>query len=561
MESKGNSKAGLSKTSFKAGLACERRLWLDRNAPEAADERFCDKSTEMGTEVGALARGYYRGTELADVWPADDPARLRMAAERTAELLKERACGCIAEATFFHGGHKCQVDLLRRRPYDGFALIEVKSACNVWRDKAKTRVREDYIADIAFQAWLLRKAGVRLAKLMLMHPDAAYRLEGELDVKSYFALEDVTDEAWEVAESLVEPNVARLSAAASLAEEPSSEPGGRCCSPKCPYLGRCLPQTNDPRSIVWAGGMSRKKAISLIASGVETMSDYLEMEDAEAARAAASGKSRRPMGEALRTQLAGVPKVDKGRLGEWLSPMEGRDLCWLDFETWQLPVPRFRGDKPWEQVPVQYSLHVTSPDGRVAHREFLANAGDDPWGEIAERLASDIPAGAVTVAYNKSFERDRIRSMAAKRPDLADRLLGIIGEGDAPDGALVDLIDPFKKGWVYTPAMGGSKSIKVTLPAMFPGDEGLDYHNLATCADGAPSVQNGTMAMEAFAAMEDMADGRMVAATRENLLRYCELDTWAMVKIWLRLRELAGLDPLPALPVESLLPRPCAGAL
>ena len=29
------------------------------------------------------------------------------------------------------------------------------------------------------------------------------------------------------------------------------------------------------------------------------------------------------------------------------------------------------------------------------------------------------------------------------------------------------------------------------------------------------------------------------AASREALLRYCELDTWAMVKVWEKLKEMA----------------------
>jgi hypothetical protein len=28
-------------------------------------------------------------------------------------------------------------------------------------------------------------------------------------------------------------------------------------------------------------------------------------------------------------------------------------------------------------------------------------------------------------------------------------------------------------------------------------------------------------------------------ASREALLRYCELDTWAMVKVWQKLKEMA----------------------
>ncbi len=40
-------------------------------------------------------------------------------------------------------------------------------------------------------------------------------------------------------------------------------------------------------------------------------------------------------------------------------------------------------------------------------------------------------------------------------------------------------------------------------------------------------------------AMEHM-DPEQLERTRRNLLKYCELDTCAMVKIWEKLREAAG---------------------
>ena len=42
--------------------------------------------------------------------------------------------------------------------------------------------------------------------------------------------------------------------------------------------------------------------------------------------------------------------------------------------------------------------------------------------------------------------------------------------------------------------------------------------------------------MNAFAALADMGPAE-AEVVREQLLRYCELDTFAMVKIWQKLRE------------------------
>lgn len=81
------------------------------------------------------------------------------------------------------------------------------------------------------------------------------------------------------------------------------------------------------------------------------------------------------------------------------------------------------------------------------------------------------------------------------------------------------------------PAMGKSFSIKSVLPALFPDDPELNYHNLE-------DIHNGSEAMNAFPAMEHM-EPEELERTRRNLLKYCELDTLAMVKIWERLKEVS----------------------
>ena len=79
-------------------------------------------------------------------------------------------------------------------------------------------------------------------------------------------------------------------------------------------------------------------------------------------------------------------------------------------------------------------------------------------------------------------------------------------------------------------AMGGSFSIKSVLPALFPGDSQLDYHALSGLC------QNGGDAMNLFPSIAKMAPAD-AAAAREALLRYCELDTLAMVKVWEILKD------------------------
>ena len=87
-----------------------------------------------------------------------------------------------------------------------------------------------------------------------------------------------------------------------------------------------------------------------------------------------------------------------------------------------------------------------------------------------------------------------------------------------------DLLTPFQSGWYYNWAMGGSFSIKSVLPALFPDDPELDYHNLE-------GVHNGGEAMSIFPRIQYMPPEEQKAA-RQNLLAYCRLNTYAMVKVW-----------------------------
>ena len=91
---------------------------------------------------------------------------------------------------------------------------------------------------------------------------------------------------------------------------------------------------------------------------------------------------------------------------------------------------------------------------------------------------------------------------------------------------LKDLMLPFQQKWYYTPEMRGSYSIKKVLPALVPE---LSYNDLEIKEGGTASNTFAQMAQGLFKGDENK--------TRHALLKYCEMDTWAMVKILERLYE------------------------
>lgn len=209
--------------------------------------------------------------------------------------------------------------------------------------------------------------------------------------------------------------------------------------------------------------------------------------------------------------------VEKENIRDFLSNLSF-PLYFLDFETMQPVIPKYIRTKPYAQISFQYSLHYIENEGsELKHKEFLAESGTDPRRALAEKLCSDIPMGVCLTAYNKAFECTRIKELAETFPDLTEHLLNIKDN-------IVDLLVPFQSGYYYNRAMGGSFSIKSVLPAIFPDDPELDYHNLE-------GVHNGGEAMTIYPKIQFMAPEEQKAA-RHNLLKYCELDTYTMVKVW-----------------------------
>lgn len=86
---------------------------------------------------------------------------------------------------------------------------------------------------------------------------------------------------------------------------------------------------------------------------------------------------------------------------------------------------------------------------------------------------------------------------------------------------------PFQKRWYYTPQMKGSYSIKYVLPALVPD---LSYDTL--------DIKDGGTASNTFLAMVNGTFEGDYRKTREQLLEYCALDSYAMFKILQKLYEI-----------------------
>ena len=479
-------------------------LWLKTYHPELAEEdpSAQDRMTK-GNVVGDLAMGLFGDYEEMTAYNEDGKIDLGKMIENTKNAIK-RGVENICEASFSYNGLYCAVDILRKEK-DGYAIYEVKSS---------TEPKYIYIVDISYQKYVLEKCGVKVTGTYVVNINSDYLFDGTLDIQKLFKITDVSkfiEEEYGIHHIEAELDYAKRTLESK--EEPALDLSVGCKNPyPCAFWKYCSKHVCSP-SVFDIYRMPFTKALELYKQGLTGVKDVL-----------ASTKLNALQKQQIDYILHDKPDhVDKDGIKKFLDGLS-YPLYFLDFETMQMVLPEYPNSKPYQQITFQYSLHyIESENGELKHKEFLGVSGEDPRRALAEQLVADIPTNACVLAYNRVFEKGRIKKLAQLFPDLADSLMKIHDN-------IQDLIDPFHHGHFYTKAIGGSFSIKSVLPAMFPNDPELDYHNLE-------GVHNGGEAMTLFPLIKDMPPAEQEIA-RKNLLKYCELDTYAMVKIWQKLIEL-----------------------
>ena len=493
----------LSKSRYVAFRQCPKLLWMNINKPEEAAE--ADESRmAAGIAVGNLAKGYFGAYQEATVTKANGCLDIPAMIEHTKTLMADSLVETICEAAFLTDGcYYCAVDLLHREN-GGWAIYEVKSSSG---DDTKDP-DEVYIMDIAYQHYVLEQCGVKITGTYLMRLDRNYVLQGDLDTKALFYIDDVKNSV-SAEYPKVAPNCAKAKEILSLTTEPDKDLHEGCNAPyECAFKAYCMKAHNVPSPSVFdLYRMNWKKALEMYQNGkicFESLRDEKSINEHQRMQ--------------IESTLQNADYIDKAKIRSFLSTLK-YPIYQLDFETIQPAIPVYQGTHPYQQVPTQYSLHIQpSAFGKCEHLEFLADArSENPMREVAEQLCHDIPTDVMVMAYNAGFEKGRIKEMAEAFPDLRNHLMAIHEN-------VVDLLVPFRNWAYYRPAMNGSFSIKKVLPALFPNDTRLDYHKLPGC------VHNGGEAMDIFPKMKNMSPAEE-QQTRKDLLQYCELDTWSMVVI------------------------------
>lgn len=488
----------LSKSDFLKYQCCPSYLWLWKYKKEVVpvdDEEAINRRLEQGNEVERYARGLFPNAVLVDTHG-------KKARNETEKLVREGV------KTIFQATVYTDKELLAMAD-----VIEFDEATQTWtlyEVKSTNSVKKEHIYDLAFQRVAFEDAGYKIGKVGVIYLDKTYTRKTVVEPNDLLTQTDVTDKV-----ELVLPTIREQAYDAVETLKQTDEPTKCSCRLKaksghCPtftYLNPDIPEY----SVFNISRIGVKNLALLVDGDIHNVHDVPEDVKLTVGQQnqVAVAKSKEPI-------------IDKGAIKELLGELE-YPLYFLDYETVSSALPMFNGCTPFQQIPFQYSLHVLrEPNGELEHYEYLGRDGiNPPMPELLASLQRHIGDTGSVIVWYKVFEKGRNTEMANSYPEYAEFLNSV-------NDRIFDLMDIFSKQHFVHHDFKGSSSIKYVLPVLVPE---FSYKEM--------DIQNGLVAsIRWYDAVMGVADEEQAQKTYEALLKYCCLDTLAMVKIYAYLSKL-----------------------
>jgi hypothetical protein len=412
-----------------------------------------------------------------------------------------KGASIVAQGRYVHAQATCIVDLLSKQENGHYKLIEIKSS---------TSQKPEHIFDLAFQKVVLDGAGFHIDKCELAIVNKEYVRKGEVEPEKLVNFIDVTDKVFsKVEDTKIRIRDALTTINSSQMPDPKPEDARLGSYSEWMKIREQIEPPMDDKSIHNLPYMSADKASKLIKEGVTNISDISDY--------SVLGKATQKY---LRAKDTGSRFVDTKRLKQFIHKIQ-YPLHFFDYETSQNLVPVWNDTKPYQQVTFQYSLHVQKePSGKLEHYEYLHRDVSNPIPRLLDRLSQHIqPTGSVLVWY-ESFEKSRNSEMAAVYENHKQFL-------DNLNSRIIDLMIPFSEEMVIDPRFKGSASIKAVLPVF---NSNLSYKDL--------NIQEGGSAARLWKQVVFGSESPLIQRqTFDDLVKYCERDTFAMVEIYDQLRQ------------------------
>ena len=357
----------ISKSKAISNLICPKRLWLQVNRPDLTPH-IESPHIETGYSVGALAQTVFAQGEMHLIDPKQGFAQAFTLSQQLLQTAKYTICEAGLTAKFFDKGHH----------FNALAFADIMqpldSQTNTWHMievKASTTVKPYHQNDIAVQYAIAKAMGVSIGKVSIAHIDSTWIYQGNNDYQGIFAVEDQTE--WVLSHQ--QDAIMWIQSAhetLQMIHEPQCHTGAQCVSPyECAYIDYCQKQENPNPPIQPASWLPRpNRAVK------EWMAQNPELSITDVPVGLLNSKQQTIQqctrdGSIYHNHTACVDTLSEAVLPYYF----------LDFETSNLAIPIFKGARPYQQIPFQWSAHILTrksneaipinEDYKLAHKEFL----------------------------------------------------------------------------------------------------------------------------------------------------------------------------------------------
>lgn len=470
-------KQTLSKSDFLSYLACPETFWMMKNEQIKQTPITDDilHKLEQGNLIDRLAMEWFKEHCVVEK-----------------KLCTEE--DMLFQQTVEANGFLARADITVNKGEKIVDIFEVK---------ASTKVKLEHIYDIAFQRMVFELAGYKVKNTYIIHVNNQYVKDGELDLKKLFVLQDVGADVRKILSSIsIQANAAMVFQGKRLIKNAHHLCGAKS---DCAFRKKYCVKLPD-YSIFNIARISEKKLKDLIEKDVYDINRISLIQFKFSAK------------QKLQIEVAKEQRIDikKEEIKTILAGLE-YPLYFLDYETYSYVIPAQDGVAPYQQMIFQYSLHTIEKQGaEPRHHEYLLRKKDEAVEDLIKDLQKNIaPKGGTVIVWNKGFEKSRNKETAVMLPKYADFLNSV-------NDRVYDLMEIFSKGLYIHHAFKGRSSIKKVLPVLCPE---LSYSDL--------DIQNGSAAViQWHKVVSENYEDEEKATIFNALLKYCELDTWAMVRIW-----------------------------
>lgn len=480
----------LTKSDFIKFTQCYKYLWLHKYRKDLLPE--VDSASQKAFDEGYNVERY-----AYKLFPDGEDASAEMISDAitNTQLMIKNGRKVIFQPTVSDYKLFCRAD-----------IIKFNSRTKLWdiyEVKSSTQVKDVHLLDLAFQKVCFEQCKIKIGKLYIVHINNQYVRQGDIEAVKLFKKTEVTKEVQTLIKQ-VKLDIKKAHEVLDLKAEPQIKILNQCDSPYgCNFMDYCWQHVPEDSIYSIAGGLADDKLELLLEQGILEIKDIPE--------GVVTRKSSLRHYQAVTTKKV---YIDKPAIKKEMAQIE-YPVYFLDYETNSPAVPLFDGYRPYQRMVFQYSLHIKrSPKAKLEHYEYLANKFEEPSLGLVKALKKAVGPTGTVIAWNKGFEKGCNSEMGDRHPAYAKFLLGV-------NERMYDLMDAFKKGHYVHYEFKGSASIKKVLPVLVPE---LSYKKL--------NIQEGGTASDSWL---QMVDGRMskkdATQTYKDLLKYCELDTLAMVEI------------------------------